>query len=125
MVKALFDTNILIDYLNGHEEARNELSRYTEVAISMITWMEVMAGATDLDRLETEAFLQSFELLPVDMHVARRAVEIRQAKRVKLPDAIIWATAQENNLLLVTRNPKDFHADEPGVRIPYQLQVNH
>ncbi|NHQ86769.1 type II toxin-antitoxin system VapC family toxin [Iodobacter sp. HSC-16F04] len=125
MVKALFDTNILIDYLNGHEEARNELSRYTEVAISMITWMEVMAGATDLDRLETESFLQSFELLPVDMHVARRAVEIRQAKRVKLPDAIIWATAQENNLLLVTRNPKDFHADEPGVRIPYQLQVNH
>jgi predicted nucleic acid-binding protein len=125
MVKALFDTNILIDYLNGHEKARNELSRYTEVAISMITWMEVMAGATDLDRLETETFLQSFELLPVDMHVARRAVEIRQAKRVKLPDAIIWATAQENNLLLVTRNPKDFHADEPGVRIPYQLQVNH
>ena len=45
MVKALFDTNILIDYLNAVPQARSELQRYTEKAISIITWMEVMAGA--------------------------------------------------------------------------------
>jgi hypothetical protein len=29
MVKALFDTNILIDYLNAVPQARTELQRYT------------------------------------------------------------------------------------------------
>ena len=42
MVKALFDTNILIDYLTGRSQARAELSLYAEKAISIITWMEVM-----------------------------------------------------------------------------------
>ena len=45
MVKALFDTNILVDYLNAVPEARTELQRYTEKAVSIITWMEVMVGA--------------------------------------------------------------------------------
>ena len=44
MVSALFDTNILIDYLNGVEAARTELGRYSDKAISLITWMEVMVG---------------------------------------------------------------------------------
>ena len=41
MVKALFDTSILVDYLNAVPEARTELQRYTEKAVSIITWMEV------------------------------------------------------------------------------------
>jgi predicted nucleic acid-binding protein len=45
MVAALFDTNILIDYLRGIDAARDELAYYTEKCISIITWMEVMAGA--------------------------------------------------------------------------------
>ena len=47
MVKALFDTSILIDYLNAVPESRTELQRYTDKAISIITWMEVMVGASD------------------------------------------------------------------------------
>jgi hypothetical protein len=34
MVKALFDTNILVDYLNAVPQARTELRRYTEKAVS-------------------------------------------------------------------------------------------
>ncbi|MEF0942844.1 PIN domain-containing protein [Rhizobium sp. BR 362] len=45
MVKALFDTNVLIDYLNAVPQARDELTRYGEKAISIITWMEVLVGA--------------------------------------------------------------------------------
>lgn len=37
MGKALFDTNILIDYLNSIDAAKNELSRYASRAISTIT----------------------------------------------------------------------------------------
>jgi hypothetical protein len=38
-----------------------------------------------------------------------------------LPDAVIWATAQTQAVLLVTRNTKDFAADDPSVRLPYKL----
>ena len=37
MVKAVFDTNILVDYLNAVRQARAELQRYTERAVSIIT----------------------------------------------------------------------------------------
>jgi predicted nucleic acid-binding protein len=45
-VKALFDTNILIDYLNGVENARAELRRQAEPMISTVSRMEVMVGVT-------------------------------------------------------------------------------
>lgn len=44
-MKALFDTNILIDYLNGIAAAKKELDLYESRAISIVTWMEVMSGA--------------------------------------------------------------------------------
>ena len=40
---------------------------------------------------------------------------------MKLPDAIIWASAQANGLLFVTRNTKDFPANDPGMRMPYRV----
>lgn len=121
MVNALFDTNILIDYLNAVPEAKAEFDRFPNKAISVITWMEVMVGATSKTAGATKAFLSGFVIFPITEEVAQRAVEIRQAQRIKLPDAIVWATARVNNRLLVTRNTKDFSANEPGVRVPYHL----
>jgi predicted nucleic acid-binding protein len=46
MVRALFDTNVLIDYLNGVEAAKKEMVLYEHHAISTITWMEVLVGTT-------------------------------------------------------------------------------
>jgi predicted nucleic acid-binding protein len=121
MVKALFDTNVLVDYLNAVPQARTELERYDEKAISIITWMEVMVGAGPGLEAATQHFLGSFAVLPVDDRVAERAVAIRRGRRIKLPDAVIWATAQVNALLLVTRNVKDFPEGDPGIRAPYRL----
>jgi predicted nucleic acid-binding protein len=39
---AVFDTNIVIDALNGVIEADTEYNRYERVLISRITWMEVL-----------------------------------------------------------------------------------
>ena len=121
MVKALFDTNILVDYLNAVPGARTELQRYTEKAISIITWMEVMVGADDELQAATSDFLNSFEVIALDERIAERAVGLRRRHRIKLPDAVIWATAQTQAMLLVTRNIKDFPDDDPGVRAPYKL----
>ncbi len=121
MVKALFDTNILIDFLNGIGEARSELDRYQDKAISIITWMEVQVGTQAADQLAVDKFLSRFCMLPIDALVASRAVSLRRGQGIKLPDAIIWATAQVNSRLLVSRNSKDFAASHPGVRIPYVI----
>lgn len=121
MVKALFDTNILVDYLNAVPEARTELQRYTEKAVSIITWMEVMVGADHDLEAATRSFLSGFDVVAVDERVAERAVNLRRSHRIKLADAVIWATAQVHAMLLVTRNIKDFPDGDPGVRAPYKL----
>ena len=121
MVKALFDTNVLVDYLNAVPQARTELQRYKEKAISIITWMEVMVGATGDVEVATRSFLSSFDVIALDGEIAERAVSLRRNPHIKLPDAIIWATAQTHAMLLVTRNTKDFSAEDPGVRMPYKL----
>ena len=112
---------MLVDYLQGRAEAAAELARYPERCISLVSWMEVMVGASD-DAAEEEAcrrFLESFRVLPVSRAVAERAVRLRRKHRLKLPDAIIWASAQEEACLLVTRNTKDFPGDDAGIRFPY------
>ncbi len=121
--KALLDTNILIDYLAGIAAARTEIERYVVPAISIITWIEVMAGATPDDEQVRRDFLATFIVLPLTMEVAERASEIRRnwTPRLKVPDSIILATAQLDDLLLVTRNSKDFPAKERDVRVPYKV----
>lgn len=43
--------------------------------------------------------------------------EIRKKKKIKLPDAIIYATAMVNNCELVTADVKDFRGLEAGVNV--------
>ena len=117
----MFDTNILIDHLRGIEAARDELARYTDKAISLITWMEVLLGTSDPHRPATRAFLDSFTRIEIDPRVAERAVALRQAQRIKLPDAIVWASAQVHGRLLVTRDTKGFPPGDPGIRMPYTV----
>ena len=121
-MRAVIDTNILIDYLAGVEAARDEIARHADASISAVTWMEVLVGAAD--ELETERlrwFLSGFRRIPIDDAVAELAVGIRRTYRMRLPDAIIWASARSVGGLLVTRNTRDFPSDDPGVRVPYSI----
>jgi predicted nucleic acid-binding protein len=121
-MKAVFDTNILVDYLNGVPAAQRELEQYEEVAISIVTWMEVLAGAGDAqEEAVARDFLSRFNLQPLGKTVAERAIKIRRQHKLKLPDAIIWATAAELGRVLVTRNTKDFPETNPGIRVPYRV----
>jgi predicted nucleic acid-binding protein len=121
MVKALFDTNILIDYLRGIPLARDELHRFPQTAISVISWMEVLVGATSATESGTRMFLDRLTLLAIVDEIAERAVALRRTYRLKLPDAVIWASAQVHSMLLVTRDAKAFPVGDPGIRIPYAL----
>lgn len=118
-MRAVIDTNILIDYLQGVPDAANELAAYATPAISVISWIEVMVGSSPPTEPVVRAFLASFEQLPISARVSELAIQLRKSNRIKLPDALIWATAQANGCLLVTRNTRDFDPKAPGVRVPY------
>lgn len=118
----LFDTNILVDHLNGVAKATRELRRSSHPAISVITWMEVMTGAaTPEEETVLRSFLANFENLPVTSAVAERAAVNRRERRIKLPDAIILATAELAGRQLVTRNVRDFPVGTVEVRVPYKV----
>jgi predicted nucleic acid-binding protein len=117
----VFDTCILIDYLRGIPRARAECDRHADRAISIITWMEVMAGATAINEDDTRAFLLNFRPVLLTPEVAERAVAIRRANKIKLPDAIILATAEIEGRVLITRNTRDFPAKMSTIRVPYTL----
>jgi predicted nucleic acid-binding protein len=121
-VNELFDTNILIDHLNGVAKATREITRSKNPAISVITWIEVMTGAASQnEEAILRAFLSNFQYLEMTREVAERAAAIRRQKRLKMPDAIILATAEAGGRQLVTRNIKDFPAGTRGVRVPYKI----
>lgn len=121
-MNAVVDTNILIDNLNGVPAARTELSRYETVTISVISWIEVMAGVaddTEADRLR--AFLGTFARQELTQEIADRAATIRRTTGLRLPDAIIRATADSLGQMLVTRNTRDFDVRDPAIRVPYRI----
>lgn len=112
---------MLLDFLDGFPAAGAEMMRYRERYVSIISWMELMVGAkTTADEQTRRGFLQQFRVLPLSAQAAEEAVILRRAHRLKLPDAIIWATAVTENCLLVSRNTRDFPAKEAGIRFPYR-----
>ena len=126
MALILFDTNIFIDMLNGVHQATVELSTYDHPAISTITYMELRAGQAvrPHEAPILDAVLDEFAVLPLDPQVTELAIEIRGASlvtgpKVKLPDAIIAATAAAYNIPVVTRNPRDFAWTGIQVHVPY------
>jgi predicted nucleic acid-binding protein len=121
VVRAVIDTNVLIDYMTGIVQAPAELALYQRPSISVITWIEMIAGTTPQSEGAVRAFLMTFEVLDIDAKIAERAASVRRSARIKLPDAIIWATAQVHQCLLVTRNTRDFDPKDPGIRVPYMI----
>lgn len=118
----LLDTTILVDLYRGVDDARAFLEGMTDPCVSVVTWMEVVVGAKDQDEERLlRRLLDSYITHGVTAQVVEETVRIRRAKRLKLPDAIIWATARCNDLVLVTRNWRDFPADDDAVLVPYSI----
>lgn len=107
----LVDTDIFIDHLRGMVELKPARHR---VHYSVITRAELFAGATGTD-LATRV-LAPFREIPVDRPIAERAGRIRRESGLRLPDALIAATALERRFGLATRNRNDFEQVR-GLRI--------
>ena len=121
-----FDANILIDALGGFGPAQFEISRAVQLEerawISRMAWIEVLSKGAPETAAWAEQFLSAFGMDEIDSTIAARAAALRRDRpRLKSPDAIILASAQVHDRVLVTRNTKDFSPGTPGVRIPYSI----
>ena len=120
----LIDTVILIDHFKGISMSSRWLSslKAQEAVISVITLAEILSGALKEEEERIYSLLASFECLSIGPSTAKLAASLRQKWHFKLPDAFQAALALENQLLLVTRNTKDFPPRiHSFVKIPYQL----
>jgi predicted nucleic acid-binding protein len=121
-VARCFDSNILIDAINGVAAARLELEGDPEDVISVITWIEVLVGCkTAAEEDVARSLLATFEVVELDGAVAEETARLRRELGLKLPDAAVLATARLRGLILVTRNTRDFSPTDPTIRIPYEL----
>lgn len=109
--KYLIDTNTVIDYLDNKLPANAaKMLDAEELDISVITRMELLAwrNAEPEQIFILNQFINSVVIWGLDEPVILKGIEVRKEYPIKLPDAIIAATAKVYDLSLVTRNIDDF-----------------
>ena len=111
MADLLVDTDIFIDHLRGAVELKVRRHR---LHYSVITRAELFAGSAGTDL--AARILAPFREIAVDRAVAERAGRIKRELGLRMPDALIAATAVEHRLGLATRNLKHFESVR-GLRI--------
>jgi predicted nucleic acid-binding protein len=113
----LFDTDIIIWIQRGNRNAAELVDAETNRAVSIITFMELLQHANDkLQQQLIKRYLtdMNFIVLPTTENIGHRALiyieEYSSGYGLSTDDALIAATAVENNKTLVTGNYKHFKA---------------
>lgn len=128
-VSYLWDTNTAIYYLQQlfSKEAENFIDgilKESVPAISAITEIELLCWktATNKDIAVLKNFIADSVVFELDQYIKDKTVELRKTYAIKLPDAIIAATAFTNDLTLISRNTKDFDKIEGlSLKNPFDL----
>ncbi len=110
----LIDTDVLIDYLRGKQEAVDYVDNLTApLFLSVITVAKLYAGVRDgAERTKLDAFINAFSTVPLDREIGVTGGMYRRdygkSHGTGLADALIAATARLHSLTLVTLNKKHF-----------------
>ncbi len=103
VVDVLVDTDVFLDHLRGARPLRTDGHR---LHYSVITRAELFSGTRGVP--EAEALLAPLGEVNVDREIAERAGRIRRETGLRLPDALIAATAMTRSMMLATRHRRDF-----------------
>jgi len=105
------DTNVVIDYLSNRLPAptASQIDKLPGI-ISVITRIELMgwynSTSAQLERLRP--FIISSQTYNLSEEIIQQTITLRQQYKIKLPDAVVAATAIVYNHTLITRNIIDF-----------------
>jgi predicted nucleic acid-binding protein len=125
MKKMLFDTDVLIEYLRGEDEAQAYIDNISDaVYMSSITMAELYAGVRKGEELKKlEIFIETFEVTNLNKSIAKIGGLYRNQYKpshgMGLADALIAATAKEIDAQLITFNTKHFPMLTDVIR-PYE-----
>lgn len=124
IVEQLLDSVILIDHLNGIENAARFMFDINpeKTAISVITRAEILVGLKTDKRGLVISLLDQYRTFIIDKSIADLAAALRRKHHWKLPDAFQAAICVQNKIKLITRNSKDFDPEKHSfVEIPYTI----
>jgi predicted nucleic acid-binding protein len=99
----VLDTNIISFFLNGDANLLSYFN-YTNIHISFITELELksISSLSKNDITSLEAFLQTCIITDINTPIKNAAIAFRKNFKLKLPDAIVAATASYLAYELVT-----------------------
>lgn len=101
--KVVLDTNVVLYWLGGRIVEPIEADRYF---ISVITEIELLYYSSL--SVEEESLIRNFladvEIVGLEQDVKEIAIAFRKNYRLRLPDAIITATASHLNATLITND---------------------
>ena len=111
----LVDTDILIDFFRCNEAATDYLDSLGEWSVSVVTAMELVAGAKDKNEVQDiDLMLAAYRSIPLNEDVGNLAYNLMKSYSkshgLEPPDALIAATAIHEGLKLSTLNRKHFGA---------------
>lgn len=125
----LIDTNIIIYYFNGSFpldiKEQIEIIFETSFYISVITKIEFLGWKkhTKGSFKKAQFFLSYAQIIDLTDEIVDIAINLRRTASIKTPDALIAATAIQNDAILVTRNTKDFNSiKQMTVFNPFELK---
>jgi len=101
--KMRLDTNIAL-YLLGGDQVLATVLNEKEVYISVISEMEMLGypGIATEEIIRIKSFLAETTIVELTPDIKNKTIELRQFYNVKLPDAIIAATAISQNIPLLS-----------------------
>ena len=120
--KFLIDSNVIIDFVAGRlpEDGLDwliETINEENQCFSPITQIEVLGYNGDpKDMARVERLLGGSTIWGIDSAVVAATIQLRKERKIKVPDAIIAATAMVHRLTLISRNTKDFKGI-PGLEV--------
>lgn len=109
----LLDTNVFVDYFRGQVRAKDYFKDQVEIICSIITAAELIQGSRNKqEQAVNQRFLAQIKVLPVTSAISSKMLSLMASYALshglEIPDALIGATAIEENLTLVTANVKHF-----------------
>jgi predicted nucleic acid-binding protein len=111
--KCLIDSNVIIGYLDNKLPKKGmelmDIVMDDVPTISVVTKIEVLRfNASDESYKILQNFINDSTIIGLNDLIVDKTIAIGKAHKIKLPDAIIAATALVNDRALITRNISDF-----------------